>query len=124
MLKTASGSVEDLEVFKRAYALSLDIHRASLSLPVVEQYGLAPQMRRASKSICVNLAEGFAKWQASPAEFGRYVMIALGSADEMQIWCRYCVDLGYVSAEVVDAWRARYAEIAKMLQGLRKHLQL
>ena len=52
---------EDLEVFQRAYKVSLEVHRKSLEMPQIEQYALADQMRRASKSICVNLAEGFAK---------------------------------------------------------------
>jgi 23S rRNA-intervening sequence protein len=52
---------EDLAVFKLAYRLSLEIHRASLSFPAVEQYALGDQLRRASKSICANLAEGFGK---------------------------------------------------------------
>ena len=45
---------EDLAVFQKAYAVSLEIHRMSLKLPRAEQYGLADQMRRASKSICAN----------------------------------------------------------------------
>src|SRR6476661_6778823 len=53
--------VEDLEVFRRAYRLSLEIHRSSLALPRIEQFALADQLRRSSKSICANLAEGFAK---------------------------------------------------------------
>ena len=51
---------EDLEVFKRAYLLSLEIHRVSLTMPQMEQQALADQVRRASKSICANLAEGLA----------------------------------------------------------------
>ena len=49
---------EDLQVFKKAYRLSLEVHRASLEFPVIEQRVLADQIRRASKSICANLAEG------------------------------------------------------------------
>ena len=49
---------EDLEVFRRAYRLSLEVHRASLEFPRIEQFALADQVRRASKSICANLAEG------------------------------------------------------------------
>ena len=62
--------VEDLEVFRRAYRLSLEVHRASLALPRIEQFALADQLRRASKSICANLAEGFARQSHSAAEFG------------------------------------------------------
>lgn len=66
------SSVEDLNVFRRAYAASLEMHRASLQFPTIEQrYGVADQLRRASKSICSNLAEGFGKQRSSVAEFKR-----------------------------------------------------
>ena len=55
----AAHSFEDLEVFKRAYRLSLAIHRQSLDFPKIEQYALGDQIRRASKSVCANIAEGF-----------------------------------------------------------------
>ena len=43
--------VEDLEVFRRAYRVSLEMHRASLEFPRIEQFAMADQVRRASKSI-------------------------------------------------------------------------
>ncbi len=68
------STYEDLEVFQRAYRISLDVHRTSLQFPKVEQFGgLADQMRRASKSICGNIAEGFGKQRRSNAEFKRYL---------------------------------------------------
>jgi hypothetical protein len=54
-------SFEDIEVFQRAYRVSLEIHRTSLAFPRVEQRALADQIRRASKSICANLAEGYGR---------------------------------------------------------------
>ncbi len=90
---------EELDVFQRAYRLSLEVHRASLELPRIEQFALADQVRRASKSICANLAEGFGRQAVSKPEFRRFVMMALGSADEMQVWTLYCRDLGYVDAD-------------------------
>jgi four helix bundle protein len=109
---------EDLAVFQKAYAVSLEIHRMSLLLPKAEQYGLADQMRRASKSICANIAEGFGKQKVSSCEFRRYLQMALGSADEMRVWLRYCLDLGYIEDHHWQHWRDSYQEIAKMLQGL------
>ena len=79
----ASSRVSDLQVFQRAYQLSLEIHRVSLTLPPIEQRALADQLRRASKSICVNVAEGFAKRVYSQAEFKRFLLMSLGSSDEM-----------------------------------------
>ena len=118
----AASSFEDLEVFKRAYRLSLEIHRNSQDFPSSEQYELGQQVRRASKSICANIAEGFGKQSTSRVEFGRYLKIAMGSADEMRVWARYCLDLGYIDEPTWRRWRDEYQEIAKMLQGLLSSL--
>ena len=110
----------DLIVYKKAYEVSLEIHRFSLKLPKIEQYALGDQLRRASKSICANIAEGFGKQRASSPEFRRYIMIATGSADEMKVWLSYCCDLGYLERRQFDAWRDEYSVIARMLNGLRE----
>ena len=115
--KRGIASFEDLEVFKRAYRLSLDVHRFSLSLPKIEQFALGDQLRRTSKGICANLAEGFGK-RRSQAEVKRFVTMAVGSADEMRVWIRYCLDLGYLDEQIWQKWRDEYQEIARMLQGL------
>ena len=113
---------EDLAVFQRAYRLSLEVHRASLGFPKIEQYGgVADQARRASKSICANIAEGFGRQAASAGEFKRYLVIATGSADEMRVWCRYCHDLGYIDDATWQRWRDEYQVIARMLTGLAAH---
>ncbi len=111
-------SFNDLEVFQRVYFLSLEVHRASLKFPRMEQYALADQMRRASKSICANIAEGFGRQRSSSAEFRRFLTIAVGSCDEMQVWTRYALDLGYLAEENATDWRREYVELAKMLYGL------
>ena len=113
-------SFQELQVYQKAYALSLDVHRKSLEMPTVEQYELARQMRKASKSICANLAEGYGKSKASPAEFKRYIQVALGSAEEMRVWIQYCFDLGYLAEAETENWQSGYQEIARMLQGLYK----
>ena len=112
--------VEELEVFGRAYRVSLEVHRASLEFPRIEQFALADQVRRASKSICANLAEGFGRQQQSKPEFRRFLMMALGSADEMQVWTMYCRDLGYIGADMAERWQGEYREIARMLSGLHR----
>lgn len=111
-------SFEDLDVFQRAYTISLVIHRISLTFPAIEQYALGNQIRKASKSICANIAEGYGKQKNSPAEFKRFLGIAVGSSDEMRVWCRYCFDLGYINETLWNEWRDEYARISRMLQGL------
>ena len=87
-------------------------------MPKVEQFDLAGQIRRASKSICANLAEGFGKQSYSEAEFKRFIQMSIGSADEMRVWIRYCLDLGYADESTWQRWRDEYEAIAKMLNGL------
>ena len=110
-------SFEDLVVFQRAYKVSLEIHKVSTGFPKMEQYGLAEQIRRASKSIPAKLAEGYGK-RRSKAEFKRFIQMSIGSADEMRVWLRYCLDLKYVSEKQWEQWKTEYSEIAKMLNGL------
>jgi len=114
----AVRSFEDLAVFKRAYRVSLAVHQTSLNFPKIEQRAMGEQVRRASKSICANIAERFGKQRQSRVEFKRFLMMALGSADEMRVWSRYCLDLGYIDQKTWQHWRDEYQEIAKMLQGL------
>jgi four helix bundle protein len=114
-------SFEDLEVFRRAYELSLVIHRTSLTFPKVEQFGLADQVRRASKSICANVVEGFGKQRDSSAEFKRFLVMAIGSCEEMQMWVRYCKDLDYIDKPSFEAWYGEYKQIAKMLRALHRN---
>jgi four helix bundle protein len=111
----------DLAVFRHAYRVSLEVHRASLEFPRTEQWALADQIRRASKSVCANLVEGFGRQAWSKSEFRRFLMMATGSADEMQVWTMYCRDLGYIGADVAERWQNEYREIARMVQGLSRN---
>ncbi|RWB72835.1 MAG: four helix bundle protein [Mesorhizobium sp.] len=114
---------KDLEVYRRAYAVSLDVHRATLVFPKIEQYALADQMRRSSKAICANLAEGFAKQTHSRPEFARFISMALGSCSEMETWISYAFDLGYVAQAQRDEWLQSYVYIYGMLVNLRERLK-
>lgn len=113
-------SARELRVYKAAFDISLEIHRATLEFPKIEQYALADQMRRASKSICANLADGFPKQRHSIAEFNRYLAIASGSASEMGTWVDYALALGYVPQEYADKWLEQYDHILRMLYRLRQ----
>ena len=117
-------SFEDLEVFQRVYRMSLEIHRASLKLPVIEQRVLGDQLRRASKSICANVAEGYGRQKRSKAEFKRFLQMAIGSSDEMRVWARYALDLGYIDEAVWRRWRDEYQMISRMLQSLAVKAEL
>ena len=121
MTERSIRSFADLAVYQKAYRISLDVHRETLRFPKHEQFnGLADQMRRASKGICANIAEGYGKQSVSKAEFRRFLLMAIGSAEEMRVWCRYGLDLDYIATDRWQEWSVTYRDIAKMLTGLHK----
>ncbi len=108
----------DMKVFQSAYDISIIIHKRSLEFPKIEQYSLADQLRRSTKSICANLVEGFSKQNYSSAEFKRFISMSLGSCGESRMWLRYCQDLGYISISEFSVWDETYLKIANMLRKL------
>ncbi|MEQ1705206.1 MAG: four helix bundle protein [Rickettsiales bacterium] len=112
----------DLEVYKKAYGISLEIHKETLKFPKIEQFVLADQMRRSSKSICANLAEGFAKQAHSKPEFARFISMAMGSCSEIETWISYSFDLGYITDKQLNSWLNIYSSIYGMLINLRGKL--
>ena len=104
----------DLRVYQRAYVVSLRVHKLTLTFPQIEQYALGEQLRRSTKSIPTNIAEGYGK-QSTVAEFKRFLMIALGSCEETRVHLEYCKDLEYINNEQYTELEREYTEIGKML---------
>lgn len=109
---------EQLEVYKLAYRLAREMHKTSLELPKIEQFGgLADQMRRASRGICANIAEGLSK-MSTETEQCRFLGIALGSCEEMRVWLNFGADFDYWTPAQAETWRGEYDKVAKMLFAL------
>jgi four helix bundle protein len=110
---------EELKVYKRAYALVVEVHVACRELPKHEQNGsgLAGQMRRASRSICANMAEGLSKVSTAQEE-KRFLSMARGSCEEMRVWARMGYDFEYWNREQADRWRQEYEEVSKIIFAL------
>lgn len=72
---------KNLEVYKISFELSLKVHKVSLSLPRIETYEEASQIRRSAKSVCANIVEGFAL-RKYKNEYLHYLYRAYGSSEE------------------------------------------
>ena len=70
--------------YEKSYRATLEIYRLSEKFPERERYGMSDQIRRAAMSIPLNIAEGYGK-RESAAEFKRYLRMAMGSANEVQV---------------------------------------
>ena len=113
-------SYKDMKVYQRAYKGSLEIHKLSLHFPQHEQYELGAQIRRASKSIAMNIAEDYGR-RASVADFKRFIVIALVSANEVRVQLDYCLDLGYINIEQHRLYANEYDAIGKMLFSIHQN---
>lgn len=110
----------DLEVYKEAYTLMLEVHQAIKTLPVYERNDLASQMRRASKSCPTNIAEGWAKRQFEKI-FKQHLKGAIGSANEMEVHIEIARDLGYWQKDFCESLLKRYSYLGGKLMNLQKN---
>jgi four helix bundle protein len=55
------NSAKDLDVYKAAYELAMKIFELSKRFPTEEKFALTSQIRRSSRSVCLNLREAWAK---------------------------------------------------------------
>ena len=106
-------SYRDMEIYQKSYKMALDIHNITKDFPESEKYDLISQIKRCSKSIPTNIAEGYGR--QSKEEFKRFLRISLGSCDEMQVHLSFSKDLGYISEEVYIELSKKYEEVGKML---------
>ena len=113
-------SVEDLDVFKLAHELTIEIYCLTKNFPKEEKYGLISQMRRAAASIPMNLMEG--SHRLNKKEYRQFVGIAKGSAGEMKYQLMLSRDLNYLSEENYRKLRDKAESISKMLTRLAKAL--
>ncbi len=115
-------SYEDLEIYQRSLALVKPVHEMVKRFPEYEDRDLVQQMRRASKSVPTNIAEGFSK-RRTAKDFKLYLAHALGSANELLVHLKVAQELGYVrqeeSRELVDGYDVVCRQINKLIQRWR-----
>lgn len=111
----------NLEVWQRAYALALDVYRASRHFPREEKYSLTSQVRRCSISIPSNIAEGCGR--QSDADFKRFLHIAMGSAAELECQLMLIRDLKLIDIPTSNQLLNEVAVTRKMLNALIQRLK-
>jgi four helix bundle protein len=113
-------NLEDHEVYRESYSLSVEIHYLTLAFPKEEMYSLTDQIRRSSRSVAVNISEGFAK-RYHENLFKHHLIIALGSLAETKTWLEFAKDFFYISDEKFRDFYAQYdfvgAKLFKLLQN-------
>jgi four helix bundle protein len=107
----------DLKVYQLAYKLAMEIFHLSKAFPREERYSLTDQIRRSSRSVAANLAEGFRK-RRYPNMLVSKLTDCDGEASETQVWLDFAFDCGYLSQENHDSLTAGYEDVGKMLGSM------
>ena len=111
-------SFENLIVWQKALDLMGRVYEETKRLPADERFGLTSQMRRASCSVCANIAEGYGR--VGRRDYVRCLGIARGSAYELKAQILMCDKVGHLKRDVLEF---QCDEVIKMLSKLIVNLQ-
>lgn len=104
----------ELEVYKRAFSVAMRIFEVSKSFPAEEKYSLTDQIRRASRSVCANIAEGWRK-RRYPAAMVSKLSDSDAEAAETQVWIQFAVECKYFDRDTGSDLYKEYDAILGML---------
>ena len=112
---------EDIEVWKKARELTKEIYKVSSSGRFAKDFGLRDQIRRASVSIMLNIAEGFAR--KTDKEFAQFLVHSHGSAAEAQSALYVALDQEYITKEQFEFLYSLTEEISKKIMNFILYLK-
>ncbi|HID78339.1 MAG TPA: four helix bundle protein, partial [Planctomycetaceae bacterium] len=102
---------------RKAYRLAMSIYRISRDFPKEELYGLTSQIRRSSRSVCLNLREAWAK-RRYPAHFVSKLTDCDGENSETDTALDLALDCGYITRQQHQDLTQQCAEIGRMLGSM------
>ncbi len=121
-----AGKIEnhtDLQVYQKAFEAAMRIFELSKAFPKEEVYSLTDQIRRSSRSVCANLAEGWRKRRYEAMLISK-LADAEGEAAETQVWLEFAVKCKYLKREEAASLYAAYREVIGMLVSMINHSEI
>ena len=113
-------SVKDLKVYNAAFELAMEVFKLTQDFPKEEQYSLTDQMRRSSRSVAINIREGFAKKRYENVFIG-HLNDSMGSSEETRGWLDFSVRCRYIDPRMHEKLDTSYDEVNAMLYNLMKN---
>lgn len=107
---------KNLLVWQKSHQLTLDVYKIVRHYPKEELFGLTSQMKRASSSIPMNIAEGCGR--KSEKDFARFLIISFGSSNELEYQVILSIDLNFIAFNEGQKILSQIEEVKKMLNGL------
>ena len=96
----------DLDVYRRAFDAAMEIFQMTKGFPSEEKFSLVDQIRRSSRSVCANLAEGWRK-RRYPAVFKNKVTDSMQEASETQCWLEFSLACKYINKNTFSKGSAK-----------------
>ncbi len=109
---------EKLTVWQKAVYFADEIYEFTKQFPKAEIFGITSQLRRASISIALNIAEGAGR--KSKKEFSHFLTVAYGSLCEVITILKFCLNRKYIDENAYNKFYSDSEEIARMLSSLSK----
>jgi len=116
----AVQSAKELAVYAKAYALAMRVFELTKRFPTEERYALTCQIRRSSRSVCLNLREAWAK-RMYPPHFYSKLTDCDGELNETATSIDFARDCNYISAEEYAELVAAAGEVGRMLGGMLRN---
>lgn len=107
---------QNLEVWKEAHKLVLEVYRVAQMFPDEERFRLRDQICRCASSVAANIVEGHARH--GNREYIQFLYVARGSAEEVRYHLLLARDLGYLQDRKYLEMDEAYTRVSKMLNAL------
>lgn len=111
------ATLKDLTVYRKSFELAMQIFEITKIFPAEEKFSLVSQIRRSSRAVCTNLAEGYRKRQY-PAHFVAKISDADMENTETRVWLDFSLSCGYISNSMYEEYIATTTEIGKLLNHM------
>jgi len=120
MMEKRSQSYKDLEVYSLGKELAVKVHKLTIeNLPKYEMFEEGSQIRRSSKSIVSNIAEGYGR-RKYLNEFIRFLTYAIASCDETKVHLEMLNETGSLTEGNVEELYQGYEELGAKLYNFRE----
>jgi four helix bundle protein len=110
-------SAKDLTVYKKGYELSMRVFAVSKNFPLEERFALTSQIRRSSRSVCLNLREAWAK-RKYEAHFISKLTDCDGENSETDSSLDFARDCRYITSNQHSELTSLSREVGKMLGSM------
>jgi four helix bundle protein len=116
----AAKSVKETTVYRKEFALAMEVFEISKLFPTEEKYSLTDQIRRSSRSVCICLLEAYRK-KIYPAHFVAKVTDSDMENSETSGWLDFALACKYINKDKFDTLIAQNEEVGKLLYHMIKN---